>query len=401
MPPWFRRLVFWGLPLLVLAVALAYALRPRPVDVDLAQVVHGPLVETVDEEGKTRIKDIFVLDAPIRGRVLRIKIEEGDKVVANKTVVAQIEPTDPAFLDVRSAAEARAAVKTARAALALAKAELRQARAELDFATAEVDRMRALYNSKTVSVRALEDAERTYRSREAAVGTAEAGVEMRQSELTAAQVRLLGPDEAKTEANGCPCIPIRAPVSGEVLRVLHESAGVVEPGQPLVEIGNLGVLEIVVDFLSSDAVRIAPGQRVIIEEWGGKGALNGRVSRIEPFGFTKVSALGIEEQRVNVVIDFTDPPERWSRLGHGFQVEARVVLWEDNAALKVPLTALFRSGGGWAVFTVANGRARLQPVEIGHQTDFEAEILSGVSEHDTVIRYPNSEIEAGTRVRQR
>jgi HlyD family secretion protein len=186
-----------------------------------------------------------------------------------------------------------------------------------------------------------------------------------------------------------------------VLRVLHESAGVVEAGQPLVEIGNPGELEIVVDFLSSDAVRIDPGQRVIIDEWGGNDLLQGQVAKVEPYGFTKISALGIEEQRVNVVIDFTDPPERWSQLGHGFQVEVRVVLWENDAVLKVPLTALFRDGGGWAVFTVDEGRAWLQPVTIGHEADFEAEIVTGVSEGDVVIRYPNNHVEQGTAVRQR
>jgi HlyD family secretion protein len=186
-----------------------------------------------------------------------------------------------------------------------------------------------------------------------------------------------------------------------VLRVLHESAGVVEAGEPLVEIGNPGELEIVVDFLSSDAVRIEPGQRVIIEEWGGETALQGQVAKVEPYGFTKISALGINEQRVNVVIDFTDPPARLSRLGHGFQVEARVVLWEDDAVLKVPLTALFRDGDGWAVFVVDEARARLQPVVIGHEADFEAEIVTGVSEGDVIIRYPNNHVMEGATVRQR
>jgi HlyD family secretion protein len=396
-----RRLVFWSIPVLALVAALAFALRPRPVDVDLVRVVRGPLVETVSEEGETRIKDVFVLNAPIRGRALRIESDVGDAVVAHETVVAEIEPIDPAFLDVRSEAEVRANIQTARAALTLAHAELTQAQAERDFAKSELERMRTLYASKTVSIRALEDAERGFRTRNAAVETAEAAVEMRKSELTAAQVRLLGPDQARSRGGACPCIPIRAPVNGEVLRVLHESEGVVEAGQPLVEIGNPGALEVVVDFLSTDAVRINAGDRVIIDEWGGKSALHGKVSRIEPFGFTKVSALGIEEQRVNVVIDFTDPPERWSRLGHGFQVEARVVLWETDAALKVPITALFRHADGWAVFTDAGGRAELRPVKVGHRSDLEVEILSGLSEGDVVVRYPNDNIETGTELRER
>jgi HlyD family secretion protein len=396
-----RRIVFWGIPVLALVLALAFAFRPRPIDVDFALVERGPLVATVAEEGETRIKDIFILSAPIRGRALRIEIEEGDEVVANETVVAEIEPIDPAFLDVRREAEARADVDTAKAALALARAGLDEAHAELDFATAEVERMRTLRASNTISARALDEAERSFKTREAAVATAKAAVAMRQSELSGAKIRLLDPREARTRSGSCPCVPIHAPVSGRVLRVLHESEGVVEAGQALVEIGNPGELEIVVDFLSSDAVQVKPGQRAIIEEWGGDAALHGRVSKVEPYGFTKVSALGIEEQRVNVVVDFTDPPERWSRLGHGFQVEVRVVLWEDNAALRVPLTALFRDGDGWAVFAVDDGRARVQPVEIGHKNDFEAEITAGVSQGDVIIRYPDNNVAQGSRVRQR
>jgi len=397
----FRRLAFWGIPVLALTLSLIYAFQPQPIDVDLTPVVRGPLVATVAEEGETRITDIFVLSAPIRGRALRIEIEEGDEVVAHETVVAEIEPIDPSFLDVRSEAEARAAANTAEAALALARAGLAEAHAELDFVAADVERMRTLRASNTISARALDEAERSFKTREAAVGTAQAALAMRQSELAGAKIRLLDPREARTRTGNCPCIPIHAPVSGRVLRVLHESEGVVEAGEALVEIGNPGELEIVVDFLSSDAVRIESGQRVIIDEWGGDETLQGRVSKVEPYGFTKVSALGIEEQRVNVVIDFTDPPERWSQLGHGFQVEVRVVLWEDGAALKVPLTALFRDGDGWAVFAVEDERAQLRPVAIRHKTDLEAEIVSGLSETDIVIRYPNNHIVPGSAVRQR
>jgi HlyD family secretion protein len=396
-----RRLVFWGIPVLALVLALAFAFRPRPIDVDLSPVVLGPLVATVAEEGETRIKDIFVLSAPIRGRALRVEIEEGDEVVARETVVAEIEPIDPAFLDVRTEAEARAAINTANAALALATAGLAEAHAELEFVAADLERMRTLRASNTISARALDEAERSFKTREAAVATAEAALAMRQSELAGAKIPLLAPREARTRSGTCPCIPIHAPVSGRVLRVLHESEGVVEAGEPLVEIGNPGELEIVVDFLSSDAVRIKSGQRVIIEEWGGDEALQGRVAKVEPYGFTKISALGIEEQRVNVIIYFTDPPQRWNQLGHGFQVEVRVVLWEDAAALKVPLTALFRDGGGWMVFVVDEARARAQPVVVGHEADFEAEIVSGVSEGDVVIRYPNNHVTEGAAVRQR
>jgi HlyD family secretion protein len=392
-----KRLTFWGTLLAVLAVALWLLLRPQPIDVDVVRTERGPMRVVVAEDGVTRVRDLFVLSAPIRGRALRIDIEEGDDVIANKTVVAEIEPVDPEFLDIRSQAEAKAAVDMAEAALQHARARLTQARAELDFATAERDRMRELRASNTVAARSLEDAERVYLSRLAAVDTEKAAIRMRAAELEAARIRLLRPTETAGLAT-CPCIPIRAPVDGKVLRVLHESEGVVNPGQPLVEIGNPGDLEIVVDFPSGQAVRIAPGQRAIIDGWGGGAPLEAEVRVVEPYGFTKVSALGIEEQRVNVVLDITDPPDRWSRLGHGFEVEVRVVLWEGAKVLQVPLTALFRDGENWAVFVVQDDRAMLRRVETGHRTDLMVEIVGGLVPDEQVIRYPNRGIEAGALV---
>ena len=399
MSPRLRRAVFWAVPGIVLALALAAAFRPRAVEVDVVTVVEGPLTVTVAEDGRTRIRDLYVVSAPVRGRALRIDIEEGDPVTAGETVVARIEPTDPAFLDVRSEAEARVGVETAKAALALSEARLAEARAELDFAEAEVRRVRRLRESGTVPERALEEAERALATRRAAVETARAAIAMRRSELEAARVRLRRPDEAGGE--GCPCLPIRAPVSGQVLRVLHESEGVVSAGEPLVEIGNPGELEVVADFLSSDAVRIEPGQRVLLERWGGDGALAGEVERVEPYGFTKVSALGIEESRVNVVIRFTGPPGRRARLGHGFELEARVVLWEAARVTKVPLTALFREGTDWAVFTVEDGRAAIRRVELGPRTDLEAAVQAGLAPGERVLRYPHDAIEPGSRVAPR
>ena len=355
---------------------------------------------TVAEEGVARIKDVFVVSAPVRGRALRIEIHEGDDVVADETVVAEIEPMDPDFLDIRSEAEARAAVDTATAALTYAKAQLAQAKAELKFARAERERMTQLRSSGTVSMRAMEDAERVFQSRAAAVQTQEAAVTMRESELAAAEVRMLRPTEA-TRAAKCPCIPIHAPVSGKALRILHESEGVVAAGQPLLEVGNPDELEVVADFLSADAVSIQPGQRVIIEAWGGDRTLNGTVTRIEPYGFTKVSALGIEEQRVNVVVDLTDPPAEWSRLGHGFKADVRVVLWQGEDIMQIPLTALFRNGGDWHVFVEEEGRAAVRQVDVGHRTDLSAQITDGLEPGDRVIRYPTDFLQAGSRIEQR
>lgn len=396
-----KRLVFWGVPAAMLVLALLYAFRPLPVDVDLTVIARGPLVSVVAEEGKTRIKDIFVLSAPVRGRALRIEVDEGDVVIAEETVIAAIEPIDPAFLDTRSEAEAKAAVDRAKAASSLALAELAQARADMTFAAAEMKRIDRLRASKTVSARALEAAERGYKRSRAAIAAANATVRIRKAELAAAKVRMQSPLSAQNRGDDCACLPLHAPVNGQVLRVLHRSEGVVEAGEALAEIGDPGNLEIVVDFLSADAVRIKPGQRVIIDQWGGDITLNGRVMKVEPYGFTKVSALGIEEQRVNAVIALTDPAETWRRLGHGFQVEAQVVLWETERALKAPLTALFRDGGKWAVFVVEDGEATVRHVAIGHKTDFEVQILQGLAPGEIVIQYPNDRIEPGKAVRQR
>lgn len=400
MSPVLRRIVSWAAPTALLVAGVAFALRPQPVAVDFAAVVEGPLATTVAEDGRTRIRDVFLVSAPVSGRALRIEIEEGQPVSAGETVLAEIKPVEPTFLDVRTEAEARVAVETARAAVDLAGAELTQARAELAFAQAEVVRQRRLRKTGAVTERALQDAERAFRSRRAAVETAKAGVAMRRSELAAAEVRLQ-PPRFEPHDDECPCIPIRAPVDGQVLRVLHESEGVVSAGLPLVEIGDPSDLEIVADFLSADAVRIEPGQRVIIEGWGGPLALQGEVAKVEPYAFTKVSALGIEEQRVNVVIDLVGPPTSWARLGHGFEVDARIVLWETDAALKIPLTALFRDGRDWATFAVEEGRARLQKVEVGARGELEAAINSGLNAGDVVVRYPHAGIGDGDRVTAR
>ena len=390
-----RRLLLWGCLGLLLLAGLAYALWPRPVPVDFVTAARGPLVVTVDEEGETRIRDVFVLDAPIAGRMRRIDLEVGDAVTAGESVVARIEPIDPAFLDVRSEAQAEAAVDAADANRRLAAAEVVSAEAELDFAESELYRARELIGDQHISERALDDAERNFRTRQAALETAKAALRMRESELRHARTQLLSPAETERDFDACDCVTLTAPVSGSILRIIHESEGVVQPGEALIEIGDPRDLEIVVDYLSEDAVKIEAGQRVIIEEWGGGADLNGRVDRVEPFGFTKVSALGIEEQRVNVIIDFTDEPTAWQRLGHGFRVETRVVLWQGEDVLKLPLTALFRNGDDWSVFVEEDGRARRRRVTLGRRTNFEAEIVEGLEEGERVVLHPSDRVVEG------
>lgn len=397
-----RRLLVWSFLGLVLMAALTYAFWPRAVAVDFVVAKPGPLVVTVGEEGETRVRDVFVLSAPVTGRMRRIELDVGDLLTAHETEVAQIEPIDPTFLDVRGEAQAQAAVNTAIAARSLALAEVEVAEAELAFADSEVKRARRLIINKTISQRALDDAERVFRTRKASLATAKAALQMRESEVTQARAQLVSPATAQRNFEACDCVVLTAPVSGQVLKIHQESEGVVQSGQSLIEIGNPRDLEIVVDLLSEDAVKVVAGQRAIIEDWGGPEDLNGRVRRVEPTGFTKVSALGIEEQRVNVIIDITDPPATWARLGHGYRVDLRVVLWEDPSVLKLPLTALFRDrSGDWAVFVDQNGKAEVQRVQLGQRTDLEAEILGGLAKGTRVVLYPSELVIEGAKLTER
>ena len=296
-----KRILLWTLPGIALVTALLLLFRPVPVTVDLAPVVRGPLAVSIVEQGETRVRDLYVVSAPVAGRMRRIDVEPGDRVEAGRTVIARIEPGDPAFLDSRSAAEARAGVDVAAAARAHAEAQVRRAQAELDFARSELARLRTLAASHTVSANDLDAAESRARACEAALEEARAEVQVRQSEYRAARARLTAP--GSTSDDDCECVTVKSPAGGYVLRVLVESEGVVQSGAPLVEVGNPDDLEVVVDLLSTDAVQVRPGQRVAIEGWGGSTPIEGAVRRVEPLGHTKVSALGIEEQRVDVVID--------------------------------------------------------------------------------------------------
>ena len=396
-----RRMMLWGAPGLVLLAALVYTFIPQPVPVDLVEARRGELVTTIDEEGETRVRDIYVLSAPVAGRALRIEAEAGDKVIAGETVVAEIEPIDPAFLDPRSEAQALADINAAESARQLTLARVDSAKAELEFAESELQRARRLVSDDLISEHALDEAERGFKTRKAELATARAALQVSSFELERARAQLVSPTETHERHVRCKCVPIHAPVNGSILRVLHESEGVVTAGEPLVEIGDPGDLEIVTDLLSTDAVRALAGQRAIIERWGGEQVLEGRVRRVEPFGFTKVSALGIEEQRVNVIIDITSPPESWAQLGHGYQLETRIVLGELEDALKLPLTALFRDGVHWAVYIEDDGRAQLRHVEIGERSQLEASIQQGLQAGERVIEHPGNRIADGVRITAR
>ncbi|MET0071299.1 MAG: HlyD family efflux transporter periplasmic adaptor subunit [Candidatus Thiodiazotropha sp.] len=396
-----KRILVWSLLGLILAAILVWAFIPKPIPVDMLTLEPGELTVTVDEEGETRVRDVFVLSAPISGRALRIDAEVGDQVLAQQTKVAEIEPTDATLLDPRSEAQARADIRAAEANLVLAEASVKEARVELDFARSELKRARKLRADAVMSERELEDAERTFRTRQAALETAIANRQARQAELERARAQLISPTEARVQREDCPCVPIRSPVDGRILKILHKSEGVVAAGEPLVEIGDPTDLEIVADLLSSDAVKVEQDQRVIIDNWGGDKPLEGVVRRVEPFGFTKVSALGIEEQRVNVIIDFTSPKEAWSRIAHGYQVDVRIVLWQGSGVLKLPLTALFRDSDEWAVFLEVEGKASKRRVTLGRRTGLEAEILSGISVGENIVVHPGDKISEGVEIESR
>jgi HlyD family secretion protein len=393
-----RQIIWYVFLAAALAAILVYAFRPQPVPVDLAVIERGALTVTIDGDGQTRVREAYVVSAPLSGRVLRIERHVGDAVVANETLLATIEPGDPTFLDRRASAQAEAAVKAAEAAFALAEAEQARAVAELDFARTELNRAEQLAKRGNVSQRDLDRAKLELRTRRAALATAKASIEMRRFELETAQAALIQPgeDAGQGEGHSC-CVEVYSPVDGRILRVIHESEGVVAAGTWLVELGDPADLEVVVDLLSGDAVRVVEGAAVTIEDWGGV-TLAGRVRRVEPYAFTKISALGIEEQRVNVIVDFVEPSEVWQGLGHGYRVDTHILDWRGEDVLKLPLGALFRDGESWAVFVAEDGVARLRHIKIDHGNGREAEVLDGLEVGETVILHPGDRISSGVRI---
>ncbi len=392
-----RRRVVWGLVIVVVVGLLVWGFRPRPVLVDTEPVSRGPLAVTVEEEGQTRVRDRFVISAPVPGQTRRILLEAGDRVEAGDLLVI-VDAQPSAVLDLRRIAEAEARVAAAEAALEGARQEVEAARAVARFSASEERRLRQLAAEKLVADREVEAAAAEAQRAKAQQRSAEFRVRTAGYELEAARTALAFAGGQDPQASGS--IELLAPVSGQILRRHFESARVVQPGEPILEIGDPAALEVEIDVLSSDAVRIEPGMRVLFERWGRPEPLEGRVRRIEPSGFTKISALGVEEQRVLVIADFTSPREEWARLGDAFRVNARFILWEADDVLRVPTSALFRHGSGWAVFIPISERARLQPVEIGPSGGGFTMIASGLEVGEEVIVHPGRDIEDGVRVQR-
>ena len=374
--------------LLALAAALSWAFWPRPVAVELATIARRNITLTVEEEGKARIREIYTLSSPITGQTLRIGLHAGDAVEIGQTVVS-LRPAAPGLLDARLRRVAEAAAAAANAGVDLATAEVKQAAAELAFLRTELTRTERLAAQGNVSESARDKARLAVETALAALDSAKASLGVRQRELERAQAALI---ETGSSEGPC-CTDLKAPVSGRILRVLAESEQVVQPGAPLVQIGDPADLEIAADILSRDAVEIRPGAEAVIDGWGGP-PLPARVTRIEPSATTKVSALGIEEQRVAVVLALTGPAVP-AGLGDGFRVIVRITVWQGSDVIAVPVAALFRDGGNWAVYRIDNGRARLRHVSLGRRNDTVAEVISGLDVNDSVVLHPSDQLSDG------
>ena len=402
------RTILTVLAVLVVAGGMVWAFRPQPVLVDIGVVSRGDLVVTIDEEGRTKVHDAYIVSTPVAGQVMRVRVDPGDAVTEGETIVARMLPTNPSVLDVRTREQARAAVTAAEAALRVAQADLNSAMADAELADADLERARGLQARTDISQAAMDRAERSARAADATVDRAEAAISMRLAELANAQAQLISFDDqglgaAIAEATDN-AIPLYAPASGRVLQVIQQNATTLPAGAPIMEIGDVDDdLEVVVELLSTDAVQVTPGDRVVIDKWGGGTPLDGSVARIDPLGFTKFSALGVEEQRVNAIVDFADPAQYSGRLGHGFRVEVRIVVEERDGVIKVPASALFRSAGAgdWSVFVVEDGRAEQRTVTLGIGNGVETEIRDGLSEDDRIVLYPSAGLSSGMKVAQR
>jgi HlyD family secretion protein len=391
------RLVLWILTAM-LAGAIAWSFRPQPIAVDIATVQRGDLRVTIDEEGITRVRERYIVSAPVAGRLQRIGLRPGDPVDAGRTVLATFLPATPTPLDPRAREETEARLKAAQAAREQARIALQRARDEVAFSRTELTRYREIAKFGGATDERLAALEMDVRTRDAQLRAADLALLAAEHDLEAiAAVLRQFATPSGTDSRSA-AMTLRSPISGVVLRLHQESEALVAAGTPLIEVGNPRQLEIVVDLLSTDAVNVKPGFSVLVNGWGGDTTLAGRVRLVEPAGFTKVSALGVEEQRVNVLIDFEDADHAGRKLGDGYRVEASVIVWERSGVLKVPTSALFRRGDAWAVFAVRDGKAVPLEIRIGQRNALEAEVISGIDEGAEVIEHPADTIEPGVSV---
>ncbi len=386
----------WLMGLGLVAGLVFAAFWPQPVPVEMVEVGHGPLEELVREDGMTRVRERYTVSSPVAGRLSRIRLEPGDQILSGQTLLASIEPADPGLLDSRQLAQAEARVAAAKAAYDRTSAGLDQAEAALQRAKEKLKRSEGLLAAGAEAPEEVEIDRTTVRiadegHRMAAYDREIAKFELDQAEAAVRHV------QAASSGPGQPPFEICSPVPGRVLKVLQESATVVMPGTPLVEIGDVRDLEVVVDVLTTDAVRIGDGTAVRLEQWGGGEPIDARVRMTEPSAFTKFSALGVEEQRVNVIADFVNPADA-AALGDGYRVEAAIVTWSHPDVLQVPAGALFRQDGKWSAFRVVGGLAELVTVQTGHRSETHVEVLAGLASGDQVVLYPGETLKAGASV---
>lgn len=387
-----RRRLIWLASVVAIGAIVAFALVPSRLLVEVGRVETGPLRVTIDQEGETRAHDRFVMSAPVPGRLLRVELEDGDKV-NREDVVARI---DPLPLSQRERQEVLARIEAAEAAQRQANAREAHARADWEQTRRDRDRAERLARDGVISSQALELARNADVTAAEEFDAAKYSSQMATSEVKVARAGLVGLEVELGKAG--PLIQLKAPVAGRVLRVIEKSERVVPAGTPILTLGDPKLLEIVADVLSTDAVKIQPGMPVLLEGWGGNHPIRARVRLVEPGGFTKVSALGIEEKRVNVISDFVDPP---GPLGDGYRVETRTVIWSADKVLRIPQSALFRAGQGWSVFVIESGRAKKRDVDVGQRNETDAQILRGLSQGEEVILHPSNQVSDGTRIRTR
>lgn len=393
---WRRRIFVTSIVVIVL-IFLIYGFLPKTQEVDIVSVKRGPLQITIEEEGRTRLKERFTISAPTAGYLRRINAKVGDGVKRGQ-VVAVLEPLQSQALDPRTRATAEAAVASAEAALHAATERERVAKADVAYLEQRLERLKALYDKGSISKDQYDQIHSETEKARAIQLAAAAEINVAKSEMERAKVSLKNFSAIKGSGNA---IGVIAPVHGAVFRIYHESEGAVNVGQPLIDIGDPRDLEVRVEVLSSDAVKIKQGTRVLFKRWGKDDPLTGKVKLVEPAGFTKISSLGVEEQRVLVIVDITSSPEQWRLLGDGFRMEAHFIIWEGENILQIPASALFRMGDQWAVFVAAEGKAQKRVVEIGQRNGLAAEILSGLKENEQVLAYPDDTIGEGTKIKQR
>jgi HlyD family secretion protein len=395
---WIKRGLL-GLFIAAVAGLIIYGLIPKPLEVDMAPVARGEMIVTVDEDGQARVKDRYILSAPLSGRLARIELHAGDPV-KQEAVLARLVPLAPPLLDQRSRSTAEARVAAALAAQSQTKAQIARAEAALTFAKQEAKNNRDMADAGALPKQQLERALLNERTAAAELDSARFAKRVAAHELQMARAAMGHMDNRGKAGEDGQRMVITSPVDGRVLKVMQKSEGVVQPGTPLLELGDPQALEIVVDVLTSDAVKIQPGAKVTVDRWGGT-PVEARVRMVEPSAFTRLSALGVEEQRVNVVIDLIAPKKQWATLGDGYRVEAHIVVWQSGDAVHVPASAVFRHDDAWAVYRVEGELARLQPVTIGERNGREVQIVEGIEPPAKVVVHPSDRIQDGVAIKAR